>query len=111
MSNWLNRGTTKGLSASMSLRPSSSYDSYDYDYPMGNRIDQFGSPNGHGYCEEDQVSLGLLVVAIGGIGLMWYALHNKIVENKGRRRRATDVAINILEYFIGDEGRFFKCFL
>ena len=57
----------------------------------GHHGDHYGSLSGHGgYCEEDQVSIGLLVVALAGIGLMFYTLLTKIQANGGRKKREAD---------------------
>ena len=88
---------------------SSSYDYYyDSDYPERKTFDHYGSPSGYGgYCEEDEVSLGLLVISLAGIAIMWYTLYTKIKANGGRRKRQTDewnTNLPTLEYLL-DGGK------
>ena len=54
--------------------------------------DDYGatSGHGHGYCEEDQVSIGLLVVSLAGIALMFNPLLTKVQANGGRKKRGAD---------------------
>ena len=55
---------------------------------------------GFGYCMEDQVPLPTLVVALGGISLMWWFLYSKIKANGGRRKREDEYfyGINFLQF-------------
>ena len=104
MNDWFSKDSKEDpLSLAMS-RPYTSrvdYGNYDYydDSPV-RRNDHhggYGHGGGYGYCMEDQVSIGLLVVSLAGIGLMWYTLYTKIQANGGRKKRATDSSwINML---------------
>jgi hypothetical protein len=104
MDHWLNKDKQQNKQINLSgsfanNRPSYSrvtYDDYyDDDYPLTNRrvggnsrADHYASPSGHGeYCEEDRISIGLLIISMLGIGIMWYVLLTKIQANGGRRRK------------------------
>ena len=78
----------------------------------GHHGDHYGSLSGHGgYCEEDQVSIGLLVVALAGIGLMFYTLLTKVQANGGRKKREAETPdkFNTFWSLFETNGRF--CFL
>ncbi len=85
--------------ASYNRRNYANYDYYDdygvdriggIDRTFGGSSDHHASHSGYGYCEEDQVSLSLLVTALAGLALMGYTLYTKIQANGGRRKRSED---------------------
>ena len=85
-----------------------SYDNYDYyDTPIRSKSDHYGSLSGHGgYCEEDTVSIALLVTTVAGILLMGYILLTKIQANGGRKKREEEIygvsqlITSITEHFV-----------
>ena len=95
MNDWINKDSGSDLVSAMS-RPYSKVDFGNYDYYDDTPIRRGGFGGGHhgaghsgygGYCMEDQVSIGLLVTALAGIGIMWYTLYTKIQANGGRKKR------------------------
>ena len=96
MNDWINKDSSSDLVSAMS-RPYSKIDFGNYDYYDDSPVRRAGFGGGHhggaahsgygGYCMEDQVSIGLLVTAIAGIGIMWYTLYTKIQVNGGRKKR------------------------
>ena len=98
MNDWFSKDSNKDPMSIAMSRPYTSradYGNYDYydDSPVrrGDHHGGFGHGGGYGgYCMEDQVSIGLLVVSLAGIGLMWYTLYTKIQANGGRKKRETD---------------------
>ena len=107
MSDWING--KQDLAVGMSNeRPSyyspnsrggnSDYDYYNDDYPVrksgfgghhgGGHGGHYGATSDYGgYCQEDQVSIGLLVLSLAGIAVMFYVVLTKIQANGGRRKR------------------------
>ena len=103
MSDWLNKDSKSDpLVSAMSRYTSNRADYGNYDYYDETPVrragfghhggDHYGAHSGYGYCEEDQVSIGLLVVALAGIALMWYTLYTKIQANGGRKRRSDETS-------------------
>lgn len=98
MNDWLNKDSKQDLASAMSRYTNSRADYGNYDYYDETPVrragfghhgggDHYGAHSGYGYCEEDQVSIGLLVTALAGIALMWYTLYTKIQANGGRKKR------------------------
>ena len=98
MNDWLNKDSKQDLAIAMSRYTNSRADYGNYDYYDETPVrragfghhgggDHYGAHSGYGYCEEDQVSIGLLVTALAGIALMWYTLYTKIQANGGRKKR------------------------
>ena len=105
MNDWLNKDTKQDpLLGAMSRYTSNRADYGNYDYYDETPVrragfghhggDHYGAHSGYGYCEEDQVSIGLLVTALAGIALMWYTLYTKIQDNGGRKKRDAESEAN-----------------